>query len=994
MASAVFSFSVFIVVRDRGKDWRAFYQAVRQPLAKTLEPCIPMPQNQTSSIRKADKNMKETDWMRKMLPRHSLVAQISYAAALLSIVLSVILGYYAADISRRQIERDLGETFARRAQNIVDALDRGMFERYREIQIVATLDDIRDPRAPTAKKRAILEKLQQTFNAYAWIGICDMQGNGTVGTGKYLEGKDLSKRPWCTQGRSGPFIGDVHDALLLSKLLPNPSGEMFYLVDVAAPVKDKHDRLQGVLCGHIFWRWAEEMLDSKKAEGIDILLLSKDGLVLAGPEKSRSELSALAPATWQAITGNGTHKDALRDRWADGKQYLIGYARDAGYRDYPGLGWTAMVRQDEAAAFAPARALQQHILFAGVALGLLFTLIGAYLARRIATPISQIAHAADKIASGSLTYEGPETAGSGEVARLSHSIHTMVGKLTDEIRERKLAQDQLRLSAAVFANNSEAIVITDEDNEIVMVNDAFTRITGYAADEVLGKNPRIFSSGKMDQLFYQQLWQDYLRNDGWSGEIWNKRKNGEIYPEWLILSLVRDHTGKVTNHIAIYSDITERKREEERIQFLANHDVLTQLPNRFLLNDRLTQALAFAERNQAKVGILFIDLDHFKNINDSLGHDVGDELLKQVAARMTLCLRRTDTLARLGGDEFVAVLPEIGAEQEAAFVAEKMLESFSEPFSVRNHQLSITPSIGIGIYPDDGTAPVDLLRKADMAMYRAKDIGRNTLQFYRPEMTQHITERLQLEMDLRQAIARNQLFLAYQPKVDLMSGQVVGLEALIRWQHPVRGLVPANRLIEVAEESGLILEIGDWVLHQACMQGRLWQAQGYVAVPIAVNVSGVQFRRGQCLKRIRAILNDTGFSADLLEIEITESMLMELGAAGQKMLTELRQLGVRLALDDFGTGYSSLSRLKTFPLDCLKIDQSFIRDIGTDPNDAAIVRAVLGMAHEIGLKVVAEGVETQQQLDFLRQLRCEEYQGYLFSRPVTPQEIERHLQRA
>ncbi len=937
--------------------------------------------------------MQVPEWMRRLHPRQSLVAQISYATALLSIVLSVILGYYAAAISRQQIEQEQGASFTRRAQSIVDALDRGMFERYREIQIVATLDDIRNPRASVEKKRAILEKLQHTFSAYAWIGVCDGQGVGTVGTGKYLEGKDLSKRPWCTQGRDKPFIGDVHDALLLSKLLPNPSGEMFYLVDVAAPVRDANDKLQGVLCGHIFWKWAEEMLDSKKAEGIDILLLSRDGLVLAGPEAGRSKMAELAPNTWAAISSNGSKKDSLRDQWASGKRYLVGYAHDAGYRDYPGLGWVAMIRQDEALAFAPARALQQRILLTGIALGLAFTFLGALLARRIVKPITRLSLAAEKVAAGNLDYEAPPVTVGGEVVQLSESIRSMVHHLTEEIRERKLAQEQLRLSATVFANNSEAIVITDADNNIVRVNDAFTRITGYTEAEVVGKNPRIFSSGRMDKQFYQRLWQDFIANDGWTGEIWNKRKNGEIYPEWLILSVVRDESGKIVNYIAIYSDISDRKREEERIQFLASHDVLTKLPNRFLLTDRITQALAFAERNQAKVAVLFIDLDHFKNINDSLGHDVGDELLKQTAARIGHCLRRTDTIARLGGDEFVAVLPEIGSENEAAFVGEKILEAFAEIFALGNHRLTITPSIGISMYPEDGSAASDLLRNADMAMYRAKAVGRNTLQFYRPDMTIHITERLELEMELRHAIANKELFLAYQPKVEMESGKMVGMEALLRWQHPEKGMIPPARFIPVAEESGLISEIGEWVLREACMQVREWQAQGYKAVPVAVNVSGVQFKRGRCGECLGHVLNETKIAPELIEIEITESVLMELGDSGRQIMDDIRALGVRLALDDFGTGYSSLSRLKSFPLDFLKIDQSFIRSLESDPDDAAIVRAVLSMAHEMSLRVIAEGVETRQQLDILKQLHCEEYQGYLFSKPVKPREIEQYLEK-
>ncbi|MDD2776630.1 MAG: EAL domain-containing protein [Gallionella sp.] len=938
--------------------------------------------------------MKALAWVRKLHPRHSLVAKMSYAFALVSLVLSVILSYYAAEISRDQIEREQGASFVRRAQHIVDVLNRSMFERYREMQIVASLDDIRNPSVSIDKKRAVLEKLQLNFDAYAWIGICNPEGLGIVGTSGYLEKVDLSKRPWCRDGRENPFVGDVHDALKLAKLLPNPSGEKIYLVDVAAPVKDEQGILQGVLCGHIYWGWAKNLLKDKNEDlGIEILLLSRDGLVLAGPEQNSHPLSGLAPHTWQRIHTAGTQDDYMLDTWQNGKRYLIGHAHDTGYRDYPGLGWIAVVRQDAAQAFAPAKALQQHILWVGLGLGVLFMLIGAAMARRIARPISLISEAADKVAAGNLTYDAPQQSGDGEVAHLSQAIHTMVNHLTQEIQERKNAEVQLQLSAAVFANNTEGIVITDTDNRIVRVNGAFSRISGYTEAEVLGQDPRIFSSGKMSPKFYQTMWRDFLRNDGWRGEIINKRKNNETYPEWLILSLVRDESGKVINHIAIYSDISERKREEERIQYLATHDMLTQLPNRYLLMDRLTQALGFAEHHHVKVGVMFIDLDHFKNINDSLGHEVGDTLLQHVADRIRQCLRTHDTLARLGGDEFVIVLPEMHSESEAAYLAEKILEGFDKKFNIDTFQLTITPSIGISIYPDDGVDSTTLLRNADMAMYRAKDGGRNMLQFYLPEMTLHVNERLQLEMQLRLAIERHELCLLYQPQIDTQTHKMTGMEALLRWQHPTFGLVSPTRFIPIAEESGLIIEIGDWVLHEACMQGRIWQAQGYELVPIAVNVSGVQFKRGQFLDRLKNILHDTRFPANLLEIEITESVLMDLGDASLQFMNEIKSLGATLALDDFGTGFSSLSRLKTFPLDFLKVDQSFVRDIHTDPDDAAIVRAVIGMAHEMNIEVIAEGVENQAQLDFLQALQCEKCQGYFFSEPISAEHIEAFLQR-
>ncbi len=937
--------------------------------------------------------MKALAWVRKLHPRHSLVAQISYAFALMSLVLSVVLGYYAADMSRSQIEQEQGEDFVRRAKSIVDVMNRSMFERYREMQIVASLDDIRNPLVSIDKKRAVLEQLQVNFDAYAWIGICDPQGKGRVGTSHYLEGVDLSKRPWCTHGQEKPYVGDVHDALKLAKLLPNPSGGKIYLVDVAAPIHDAQGVLQGVLCGHIFWSWAENMLNSKQEKGIEILLLSRDGLVLAGPEAHSRPLSDFAPNTWQEINDSQVRDDYLLDTWQNGKRYLVGHAHDVGYRDYPGLGWVAVVRQDAEQAFAPALALQRRILGVGLALGVLFMLIGAVMARRIARPITLIAQAADKVAAGTLEYNVSPQVGNGEVAHLSQAIHTMVKHLTQEIRERQKAEAQLQLSAAVFANNTEGIVITDAHNNIVRVNSAFCRISGYSEQEVLGKNPRIFASGKMSASFYQSMWHDFLRENGWRGEIWNKHKNQEVHPEWLILSVVRDEAGKVMNHIAIYSDITERKREEERIQFLATHDMLTELPNRYLLMDRLTQALGFAQHHQVKVGVMFIDLDHFKNINDSLGHDVGDVLLKQVADRIRHCLRTHDTLARLGGDEFVVILPEMRSEREAAFLAEKILEHFADKFTVKTYQLSITPSIGISIYPDDGEGSLTLLRNADMAMYRAKAAGRNTLEFYLPEMTLNITERLQLEMQLRYAIEKHELFLVYQPQVDTVTHRMTGMEALLRWQHPTLGVVSPTRFIPIAEESGLIVDIGDWVLHEACMQGRIWQAQGYDVVPIAVNVSGVQFKRGQLIDRLKAILQETRFPPHLLEIEMTESVLMELGESSLHLVESLKSLGVSLALDDFGTGYSSLSRLKLFPLDFLKVDQSFVRDIHTDPDDAAIVRAVIGMAHEMKMQVTAEGVENKAQLDFLQALHCEKCQGYLFSEPVLPQEIESFLHR-
>jgi len=929
--------------------------------------------------------------LNKLNPKNSLRVQISLASGGIALLLSLALSYFAAEDSRQQIEAAEGASFMRRAQSALDVLDRGMFERSREIQNASSLDEIREPSVPVERKREILERLQSSFNAYAWIGICDDKGIGSVGTGKYLEGKDLSKRPWCTQGRDRTYLGDMHDALLLSKLLPNPSGEMFYLVDVAAPVIDKKGKLQGVLCGHIFWKWAEDVLDSKKTKGKDIFLLTKDGLVLSGPEAARSELAKLAPMTMQAIKQSDTNGGYLLEKWSDGKTYLVGYAKSSGYRDYPGMGWISLMREDVTQAFAPARELRFRILMMGGVLGVLFAWLGWLMAGRIAKPITRISLAAEKVAAGELSYDVPAIQGDGEVAHLSAAIHDMVEKLTSEIKQRRKAEDGLRLSAKVFEQNSEAIMITGADYAIVSVNRAFTQITGYSEVEAIGRNPRFLASGRQNQSYYQNFYATLERTGLWRGEIWNKRKNGEIFPQWSTVSVLRDDAGAITHYIAVFLDITERKKEEERIQYLANYDVLSGLPNRYLLNDRLDQALNLAQRHQTKLAVLFIDLDHFKNINDSLGHDVGDELLKAVAQRLKACLRRSDTIARQGGDEFIALLGDLNSEDEVTFVAEKMIESLRSEFKIGELQLSISLSIGVSIYPDDGETAVQLLRNADMAMYRAKDSGRNQFQYYEAEMNVKAVQRMQLESELRNAITKGQLALHYQPKVNVASGTVVGMEALLRWFHPQLGAISPAQFIPVAEESGLINEIGDWVVRQAVLQQRIWQSQGYRIVPIAVNLSARQFSQKDVVQKIITILREVGIPPHYIQFELTESLLMEAGLNSVELLTQLSEAGFDLSLDDFGTGYSSLSRLKHLPFKSLKIDQSFVRDLATDENDEAIVSATAVLAHALEMRVIAEGVETQEQLEFIRDLMCEEYQGYLFSRPLPAEEVLKYL---
>ncbi len=557
-----------------------------------------------------------------------------------------------------------------------------------------------------------------------------------------------------------------------------------------------------------------------------------------------------------------------------------------------------------------------------------------------------------------------------------------------DVTEARAAEAELRLAARVFEHAGEAIMVTDADNRIVQVNPAFTTITGYAAAEVLGQTPAKFKSGRHDPAFYQAMWRSLRETDAWEGEIWDKRRDGVIYPKWLTISAMRDQHGELRHYVALFTDISERKRSEERIRHLAEHDSLTGLPNRSLLQDRLRQAMNRAERENGRLALLFVDLDRFKLVNDSLGHAVGDALLQEIAHRLQSAVRASDTVSRQGGDEFLVLLADIEQNEDAGRVAQKMLDVLSAPCHLAGHELRITPSIGISLYPDDSTDLEKLIKSADIAMYQAKENGRCTYQFFTNDMNERAAERLSVELGLRRALERGELLLHYQPQIELASGRVIGLEALLRWNHPEQGLIPPGRFIPIAEDSGLIVPIGEGVLHEVCRQSLAWQAAGLPAVPVAVNLSAVQFRKPGLESLLRDILTATGLPPRLLELELTESIVMNQAEETVAILGRLHELGVRLSIDDFGTGYSSLAYLKRFPIQKLKVDQSFMRDVTSDANDAAIVRGIVGLAHSLGLGVIAEGVETREQLDFLRELGCEEAQGYHFSRPLPPGEIE------
>lgn len=559
------------------------------------------------------------------------------------------------------------------------------------------------------------------------------------------------------------------------------------------------------------------------------------------------------------------------------------------------------------------------------------------------------------------------------------------GFITD-ITNQKQTEVDLRIAATAF-ELQDAMLVTDANNVILKVNQAFTRITGYNAWEVIGKTPNLLSSGLHDKDFYNAMWDSINRTDAWQGEIWNRRKNGEIYPEWLIITAVKesDEKNKQVNHyVASFSDITSRKAAEEEIKQLAFYDPLTKLPNRRLLLERLKHGIEVERRDGKRLALLMLDLDRFKAVNDSLGHLAGDELLQQVAVRISARLRDVDMVARLGGDEFIVLLEDIAHTEDAARVASEIIVVLSKPFQLsQSHEVQIGASIGISLYPEHGGSYEILMDHADAALYQAKDQGRGCYAYFSEDQTLAARERIALETRLRRAIEQGDLRVYYQPQVDIASGRIIGAEALVRWQDPNEGLIPPIRFIPIAEETGLILKIGEWVLRETCRQGREWLDSGLPPLTLAVNVSPHQFRRGDISTLVATCLNESGFPAEYLELEMTESGLMENQNNVMELLNKLRSQGIHLAIDDFGTGFSSLAYLKHFPLDVLKIDKSFIDDIPNLQDDMEIAATIIAMGHILGFKVLAEGVETPEQLAFLRKNKCDMYQGYITSPPIT-----------
>lgn len=556
------------------------------------------------------------------------------------------------------------------------------------------------------------------------------------------------------------------------------------------------------------------------------------------------------------------------------------------------------------------------------------------------------------------------------------------------LKRQREDRERLRQAAAVFDCTREGVLVTDRTGAIVHVNRALVEITGYTVEEVLGKRPNMFKSGHHDLEFYQGVFKSLQETGDWHGEIWNRRKNGEIYPQWQTVRAITDEKGQLTHYVAVFTDISAIKKSQTDLARLVHHDPLTDLPNRLLFTDRTEQALTSAQRHKTGCALLMIDLDHFKIINDSLGHNVGDLLLKAVSGRLQRLFGKGYTVARLGGDEFAVLIENCSNASRAEVLAQQVLEAMKAAFEITGHQLFVSASVGISVFPGDALNAEQLLRNADSALFKAKSAGREGYALYTEELTVHALNRIEVASDLRRALEQQELRVYYQPVHDLQTSRLIGVEALVRWEHPLRGLVPPGEFIPIAERTGLIAEIDAWVLEQACWQMCQWQSAGVHLSFVAVNISSRLFARPELYTLVSTVLTDSGLDPALLELEVTESAVMEDSQGALEQMHRLRALGLRLAIDDFGTGFSSLLRLKQLPVQKLKIDQGFVAGLPEDNDDVAIVRAVIALSQSMGLQVHAEGIEHIEQAQFLLDFKCDLGQGYWFGRPVPASELD------
>ena len=798
------------------------------------------------------------------------------------------------------------------------------------------------------------------------LGIENKNSVKTVITGESHHLSDVITSP---SEITVPMQGKIY----IGSTFDRPDGVFFTIsVPVGSPEKP-HAILLAEIDANIIWN---SIHDNLQRDEMTSYIVNANGAIMVAPVSGtlqKKDDASKLPIVNAFI--NNRPWPAQKDyRGIQGRQ-VFGISESI-----ESLGWNIVTEIEKESILLPIRKQTINVITTATLLMIFFLALGMLLVNRVVRAIKLISNDFERI--------GKQDFKPSTITSPFSELGNMVNGFNRMVKEIARKQQGLNQAQIVFDNTSEGVIITDAQARIVSVNNAFTKITGYCEDEVIGKNPSMLQSNSHDKDFYKKMWHSINSNGCWRGEVLNRRKNGECYTELLSINSFKDEHGAVIQYVGVITDISSIKDTEHKLKHLAHHDPLTGLPNRLLCNARMEHELQLAKRQNHMVAVMFIDLDMFKTINDSLGHILGDVLLREVTDRISQYIRDEDTIARLGGDEFVLILGSINNKDDATHFAQNLLSLFSNSFDINGHEIFISASVGIALYPDHGNNVDSLLRNADAAMYRAKAEGRNNFQYYTVDLTNDAFERMSQETYLRHALKNNELILHYQPQYSLKTGKMIAVEALIRWQHPELGLVYPDKFISVAEETGLIVPIGEWIIETACRQLNIWGKSAHPSLRMAINLSARQFWKPGLTHVIKDALDSNNLNANRLDLEMTESIIMRDTDITIDTLNYLHSMGVELSIDDFGTGYSSLSYLKRFPINRLKIDRSFVSDITTDKNDADMIQSIIALGHCMNLCVLAEGVETKDQLNFLTQHGCDEVQGYYYSRPLPAEELE------
>jgi len=902
------------------------------------------------------------------------------ARAMVLVVVAVLpwlaaIGYHLWHDRQQTVGVALAEA-VRLSQAVATQHDHAISNAGNLLRVLSALPDIRTGSAEVCRNR--LADIHRYADSYLNIGVTDASGRllcAAKGGGVF----DFSDRDWYRQAvkRSRFVVGSY----VVGKILGQP------ILPAAYAIMNDSGAVERIVWAAIDVTWLDRLLrETRLPEGASVSLLDRNGTVIAQQPADPRSIGKTHPLPWmveEIVAGKQEGKGAARG--SDGVQRLFAYAGLPGGAERGRDVFVGVSIPREQVLARANRIFAANLASLG-ALTLLVLLGTWYVTEALVLRrMRALVTAARRIAGGDFSARTELGHGSSEMSELARAFDEMAGSL-----EQLFEQSQRVMEVA-----PEAFIISDEAGRIVMVNAQTEKLFGYTREELLGQTVEMLvpERARSAHAAYRESYRDspVVRDMGARGDLQAVRRDGTEFPVDISLGPLRTGNGLLV--ISAVRDISERKEFESRILHQATHDALTGLPNRGLFSELVARAMTRATRSEKLLAVLFLDLDGFKNINDTLGHEAGDELLKEVASRLLGVLRQDDVVGRQGGDEFTLLLQGVSVVQDVMQIAEKMLTAVAVPFHLGSQQMHVTASIGITVFPFDDTDVGSLLRNADTAMYQAKEDGKNCFRFYTASMNAAMRERMEIENGLRVALEQGQFSLHYQPQTVIESGAVVGVEALLRWNHPEQGMISPARFIPVAEESSLIVPIGEWVMRTACQQAMRWREMGLPQMKVAVNLSARQFRQPDLLEMIGRILEETGLDprSGMLELELTESMVMRNVEESVVTLNRLHQMGLQLSIDDFGTGYSSLSYLKRFPINTLKIDQSFVRDITTDPDDAAIAAAIVGLAHSLKLNVIAEGVETREQLDFLRAIACNEAQGYYFSRPLPPDALEKFL---